>query len=866
VSFFRWLCGFSGASQPFCEHETETFRETVRGLVRWTDRFRIPIVNLKVIMTKRFSALLIAVTLTCCAFETADAGGGPENVIVVVNADSWASRWIANEYIRLRSIPAGNVVYLRGLPDLGTTKVDMFRERILKPVLAAVEKRGLTRQIDCITYSSDLPYAVDVRSDLGSRKVFRVLTPTASINGLTYLYEPVLAKDVNYLRLDSNRYMRRRLSGRKRETITSDEMIQYGEATRFIRRKKWADAVPILRKLANKHPDRDGLHYNLACCLARTGKADDAIAALRKAVGAGWSDSAHAGKDADLAPLRKHKEFAALLKAMDGKRKETFDVQPTLAFHNSDRWNERGEKVTDGGRRYLLSTMLAFTGGRGTSVAESVASLRRAASADFTQPSGTIYFLVNGDIRSRTREGAFLSAVAQLKRLGVKAEILKGVLPRGKNDVMGAMIGTASFNWPSSKSTISPGAICEHLTSFGGVMRERAGQTPLTEFLRHGAAASSGTVTEPYAIQAKFPFAFLHVHYARGCSLAEAFYQSVAGPYQLLIVGDPLCQPWGKRSMLAVTGLKAGATVSGEIKISATAKDANGAELKTGRLELFIDGRRVTSVGLKEHMTVDTRALSDGYHEARIVAVRGDAVATQSRVLLPFTVNNQGRRATLTASATGNVPWDKPIRLRMVAKNAKSIAVIHNGRLLKRIDGDAGDVTLSTLEVGPGPVRIFAIAMIDGQSVSSPPIEVAVVPPTAMKPLAKPQKTRREGLLLTIGEGKSTVIESTRDRQWLAKSGIKPGQTFKLSGEFSAERDGVYQFQLRGNCGVEVTIDGRKLHPPDSPPSAWEFLPVHLQRGTHRTQLRGTAAKTPQLEIRFGDRGAQSLDGKRFHN
>ena len=48
--------------------------------------------------------------------------------------------------------------------------------------------------------------------------------------------------------------------------------------------------------------------------------------------------------------------------------------------------------------------------------------------------------------------------------------------------------------------------------------------------------------TEPFAIQAKFPTAFIQAFYVEGCSLAEAFYQSVTGPYQLLIIGDPLCR------------------------------------------------------------------------------------------------------------------------------------------------------------------------------------------------------------------------------------------------------------------------------------------------------------------------------------
>ena len=106
------------------------------------------------------------------------------------------------------------------------------------------------------------------------------------------------------------------------------------------------------------------------------------------------------------------------------------------------------------------------------------------------------------------------------------------------------MLGVADFDWKASQSTILPGAICEHFTSFGGDMHAAAGQTPLSEWLRYGAAAASGTVTEPYAIANKFPAPMMQVHYARGCTVAESFYQSVLCPYQLLIVGDPLCRPW----------------------------------------------------------------------------------------------------------------------------------------------------------------------------------------------------------------------------------------------------------------------------------------------------------------------------------
>jgi len=140
----------------------------------------------------------------------------------------------------------------------------------------------------------------------------------------------------------------------------------------------------------------------------------------------------------------------------------------------------------------------------------------------------------------------------ELKKVGVNGEIVDGVLPRNKKDVAGAMVGIADFEWKKYGSTILPGAICEHLTSDGGVMAAGAGQTCISEFIRAGASGTSGAVIEPFAIQEKFPTPFIHVYYAAGCSLAEAYYQSISGPYQLLILGDPLCKPWGRSAELAV--------------------------------------------------------------------------------------------------------------------------------------------------------------------------------------------------------------------------------------------------------------------------------------------------------------------------
>ncbi|MBN8525160.1 MAG: hypothetical protein J0M02_07485, partial [Planctomycetes bacterium] len=130
--------------------------------------------------------------------------------------------------------------------------------------------------------------------------------------------------------------------------------------------------------------------------------------------------------------------------------------------------------------------------------------------------------------------------------LGVEGRILDGVLPPAGATVAGAVVGIADFDWASSGARILPGAWCDHLTSFGGALQPDAGQTPLTAWLRGGAAGSGGAVGEPWAFPSKFPSSFLHQHRVEGLSLVEAVHRTLAQPFQYLAVGDPLSRPWGR--------------------------------------------------------------------------------------------------------------------------------------------------------------------------------------------------------------------------------------------------------------------------------------------------------------------------------
>jgi len=94
----------------------------------------------------------------------------------------------------------------------------------------------------------------------------------------------------------------------------------------------------------------------------------------------------------------------------------------------------------------------------------------------------------------------------------------------------------------------APGALADHLTSFGGLLGHEGGQTNALEWIASGATASYGTVSEPCSHPQKFPHPqALLLHYAQGSTAIEAYWKSVAWPQQGVFVGEPLAAPFARR-------------------------------------------------------------------------------------------------------------------------------------------------------------------------------------------------------------------------------------------------------------------------------------------------------------------------------
>ncbi len=798
-------------------------------------------------------------------------GGGPENVAVVVNDDSWASQTIANEFIHLRGIPTYNVVYLSDLPSFERVDVDVFREKILEPVMNTLFRRGVLDHIDCIAYSADLPTAIDVTKDFPGIKLPPAQAPVASISGLTYLYQLVALKRQEYLRLDMNHYMR--LPSRSLLSIPAytsvpkdpKDLAEFQQCSELLAKKDYAAVRKILEPLAKRLPDQSAIQYNLACCLARLEEDDAALDALMQAVLAGWTDDAHALKDPDLELLRNTNNFKALIGKMKDNQSKPFEVQPTTAFSSQYVWDALGNRTETPGLRYMLSTMLAVTSGRGNSVTEALEAMRRSVAADATQPRGTVYFMENGDVRSTTRRPVFVSAILALQGTPLQGKIEQGVLPQGKSDVAGAMVGSASFNWKQSGSTMLPGAICEHLTSYGGIMTEGSGQTPLSEFIRYGAAGSSGTVHEPLAIPAKFPIAFMHSHYAHGCSLAEAFYQSVFGPYQLLIVGDPLCQPWAKPLQFKVDSPQPDEKVAGLLTIEPAVIGGAAEQARLGHYELYVDGRQgKRPAGDAKQLTIDTRQLGDGWHELSIVAVANDAVETRSRVVIPLEVRNGvgAVNLQLVGNKSSQVTYGAKLQVNVSAPLQAPLAVAGNGRMLGTVEGPEGDLEIDTTRLGIGPVWLQAGTLIEGKPVFSSPVLLQIEPPATMRAQRVAAADLKPGLAVSIGGDAVQVVEDTKKGDWLASLKPTAGQGLKLHGYVVAGGEPLHQFQLRGNAASQLRVDGKILWQADDPKigaDRWVMVPVQLAPGYHAFEIRGTVSAGPSLAVRFGWQGCQSL-------
>ncbi len=181
----------------------------------------------------------------------------------------------------------------------------------------------------------------------------------------------------------------------------------------------------------------------------------------------------------------------------------------------------------------------------GNSFAQIKALIDRGVASDRTSPNGRAYLLDTPDKTRSVRALHFASTARELAGV-FPMDVLETGAIEDRHDVMFYFTGLAQV--PQLKTLgFLPGALADHLTSFGGQLTDSSQMSSL-RWLEAGATASYGTVVEPCNHPQKFPFPAIAMHfYATGATAMEAYWKSVAWPGEGVFIGEPLARPFAPR-------------------------------------------------------------------------------------------------------------------------------------------------------------------------------------------------------------------------------------------------------------------------------------------------------------------------------
>jgi len=210
----------------------------------------------------------------------------------------------------------------------------------------------------------------------------------------------------------------------------------------------------------------------------------------------------------------------------------------------------------------------------------------RGVAADGTLPAGDGYLLRTSDADRSVRYSDYLSLPTLWSgNSGLTLNYIDNSAGAAANSISGVSNVLFYFTGLSTVPNLStlnfrPGAVADHLTSFGGLLPGGNGQMPITNWLTAGATASYGAVQEPCNYTQKFSKASVLIdQYYRGATLIEAYWKSVQWPGEGLFVGEPLARPFPDAATLVISngqyvintrGLRAGSSYSLDYRTSST--------------------------------------------------------------------------------------------------------------------------------------------------------------------------------------------------------------------------------------------------------------------------------------------------------
>ncbi|QDT04523.1 hypothetical protein K227x_29150 [Rubripirellula lacrimiformis] len=668
----------------------------------------------------QFSVMMLVVWGGVLRTNHAIAGVGPENVVVVVNAGSKVSRTVANHYVRLRDIPPSNVVLLPDVPAGLQVSLADFKSKILLPLFAELESRKVAGHVRVIAYSADFPTAVSVGEHtdrMENLELKKYQRPVASINGLTSLYQFVLSDSPAYLDLGCNLYARGAFDRSfQNPFLDAERTAEFDAAAKLLADESFQEAGDAFGELFSATPSQAPLAIRAAEAYAGAGDTKAATEMIVRAIRSGWQSSAYLTRSESLGPLVADAKFAPIMANLSDA---PLVAQQPIGFGSHLAWMRNGYPSAEpaDGIRYMLSCVLGVVHQRGSTVDQAVAVLQRSATGDRTYPDANFWFTKTGDVRSKTRLPAVTDALLWLGHLGLPAGIVRSAMPSQPGKCAGLMLGTATMPLANKSFEFVPGAIADNLTSLSGAFNT-ASQTKITELLHAGAALTNGAVAEPFSLQPKFTTAMSFGYYASGMTAIESFYMTIASPYQLLIVGDPLAQAYARPPLDRVNAsIVDRLTGSKVLKISgqppAVVDPATATPL--GLVELFVDGKLLRQLPPSPSIEMNLNNGPPGFVEVRVAMVGGNMMQPRISKSQWFRLDD-GPEPPVAEYVPGQVSCTAS------APQANSIDWILYGEVVGTTAGKNSSFTPDRNQLGDGPLSLQPVAVIGDARIPGRPI------------------------------------------------------------------------------------------------------------------------------------------------
>ncbi len=537
-------------------------------------------------------AILAALATAGLAPPLAQAQLQPNQVLVVANAHSAESVALARTYMKLRKIPAENLLLVKTTTDMSISRAD-YNAQIAHPVRTALKDPKLGERIRCLCLIYGVPVQVE--------------GPEAPRGQAQQIWRQVVDES------------HRRLAAQARKLEQFSKLLAGGEARDLPKLKKLlADSTPILGDLPSAAKLRTqlpglcraawgGIGALPAGSLREAatdgmGKLLSALAGLEGLVehGQGLSDELRASAAQELAKLdqellklqqleateRNVRRIAALMAETRGmaglnafaverlsadpsdQADASLDSELALLWrkdHELSRWlpNPMHWSYTEKDAAGKGNEMLMTARLDGPSAPDVLRMIKSSIQAEADGLRGKFYIDAGGMPRARTYDKNLLSLaefLTQAKAIPVRLDTRQEVFAKSSAPDAALYVGWYSLGNYVPAFLWNKGAVGWHISSGeAGDLRDPKSQSWCVKMIQNGVVATLGAFNEPYLSAFPLPQEFFPLLMTGKATLAECYWRCIPHTsWRMSLLGDPLYNPFKGSPRLSAEDLPKG--------------------------------------------------------------------------------------------------------------------------------------------------------------------------------------------------------------------------------------------------------------------------------------------------------------------